>query len=450
MKIHHVTMKGFGPYKGTETVDFDEFNDDGLFVITGKTGAGKSSILDAITFALFGDVPRYGNVTDDSVRSKYVADSAEETRVDLEFSQGATRYRISRTPSFTKPGNKNPSAAWAELVEINADGSERAIASRKVSEVATHVAEIVRLNAAQFKQVILLAQGAFQEFLLAKSDQRRQLLRQLFESGRYLDYSDNLENQARELKNTLAHIATRVRTQTSNLAAKLGEPLPEHFDGTQGSAIIAWAQPLVAAHSAQVAAVKEAADTARASRTTAEKAFNAAKDIAQNQQRLRLAQQQLAALAERKADIERDRLVLDSAKKADLVWLAVDAEHTAQQAVDSAKVDHAEARREFEQFLPGADQAEPVLTSQARELASDITRLTELLGVEVGLVALASDCDEAAVAAEHAEAAHVAAKAELDRLEKSEPELKTNLHNARKSAEDLTPATEAVTASTLR
>lgn len=251
MKIHKVRLAGFGPYPGTETVDFDAFADDGLFVITGKTGAGKTTILDAVTFALFGDVPRYGNVTDDSVRSKYLVDSVDETRVDVEFSQGELRYRVSRIPSYTKPGNKNPRAQWAEIAEITDDG-ERVIESRQVRKVAERIDEIVGLNAAQFKQVILLAQGEFQRFLVADSQTRRELLRKLFDTGRFLDYSNDLDSQARKLRIELEHTVTTITAHLHSLGDEMNQELPEGMDGSQPTTVLQWAEELSAAQRAEM------------------------------------------------------------------------------------------------------------------------------------------------------------------------------------------------------
>ncbi|NLC98369.1 MAG: SMC family ATPase [Actinomycetales bacterium] len=434
MKIHSVTMKGFGPYKETETVNFDAFNDEGLFLITGKTGAGKTSILDAITFALFGNVPRYGNVTDDSVRSKYVVDTDIETRVDLEFSQGPDRYRVSRTPSFTKPGNKNSTAVWAEIVKLLPDGTQEALASRKVSLVNQQIASIVRLNADQFKQVILLAQGAFQEFLLAKSEERRTLLRQLFNSGRFLDYSTDLEEQARVLRTQLAHLGTAVKTQVHTLAAEFGEELPTEFDGTERAEILEWAAPLVAALAERVALAHVAVTEAEAVRAGAENAFSAIQAVAVNQKRLAETQAVAADLDTAKDAIERDRLALDAAAKADAVWVAVEAQITAQLAAEGAAIDHAQALSVFVDAFPGSDSSIGVLAEQAKELAAQFARLEALVHAEKGLTEIANDLELAKSAVLEAEDRHASTALRVQELQDSEPQLKQQIETAAKGA----------------
>lgn len=446
MKIHRVTMTGFGPYRETETVDFEEFSDEGLFVITGKTGAGKTSILDAITFALFGDVPRYGNVSDDTVRSKYLRDSAAETRVDLEFSQGNKRYRVSRVPSFTKPGNKNPSQQRAEVTEIKSDGTEVVIAGPKVGQAGKCITEIVRLNSEQFKQVILLAQGAFQEFLLAKSDKRREVLRQLFNSGRYLDYSDKLDQQARELRTKLAHVATEVKTQTENLANELGETVPEHFDGTQESAIVDWVEPLIAQHAVVLAECEAEAMGAEHARAAAEEALNSAKLVAANQKRKARALEAQESLSERAPEVERARLTLKVAQKASSVWLAVEAAFDAELALSDAASLRKSALTNYQSFYPDADVAIETLTLRAKELAAQVLKLTDLAEVEASLVAL-NDARDVAVKAEADAESHARdLVGNLHELQDDVPVLKAQIAEAMKLADDVVPANQELTA----
>src|SRR6185312_5934211 len=100
MKIKRLRVSGFGPYKNEQTVDFEQFDDDGIFLITGKTGAGKSSILDAVCYALYGSVPRYDG-TQPRLRSDHT-EPGEPTYVELEFSVNGSDYRIFRVPEYEK------------------------------------------------------------------------------------------------------------------------------------------------------------------------------------------------------------------------------------------------------------------------------------------------------------------------------------------------------------
>src|SRR5690606_36053876 len=101
MRIHRIEMEGFGPFRTLQTVDLDRFASDGLFLISGRTGTGKSSILDAVCFALYGSTPRYDGA-EQRFRSDH-AEPGEPTRVAVEFSVDDTRWRVERTPEYARP-----------------------------------------------------------------------------------------------------------------------------------------------------------------------------------------------------------------------------------------------------------------------------------------------------------------------------------------------------------
>ena len=200
MKIHRLEIEGFGPFRDRQVVDFDAFADDGIFLIAGKTGAGKSSVLDAICFALYGGVPRYID-GDKRLRSDHSA-LDEPTRVVLDFSTGGRRLRVERVPSYErlkKSGHGTTvSAAQARLDEW-IDGEWRGVAARAV-DVGHELGPILGLTQQQFLQVILLAQGKFAQFLHASNDERQALLRTLFDSHRFSDYEKLLDDRRREVE----------------------------------------------------------------------------------------------------------------------------------------------------------------------------------------------------------------------------------------------------------
>ena len=162
MKIHQVTMTGFGPYRDTETVDFDAFDDDGIFLISGRTGAGKTSILDAVTYALFGSIPRYDGSAGEKVRSDHIGPT-DPCRVTVELSTADGRFRVTRSPAHRRPKQRGEGTTLApptfELARR--DGDEWEVVESKTGNAEVRIEEIVRLSAKQFLQVILLAQGQF-------------------------------------------------------------------------------------------------------------------------------------------------------------------------------------------------------------------------------------------------------------------------------------------------
>ncbi|WP_448390231.1 AAA family ATPase [Microbacterium aurum] len=212
MKLHRLELTGFGPFRQTQVVDFDAFDDDGLFLISGRTGAGKSSILDGVSFALYGTVPRYEG-GEKRLRSDH-SFLTDPTEVRLEFTVGQTRWRVTRAPEYDRPakrgGGMTTETARAELEEL-VDGSwvGRAAKPRTVGEV---LGDVLGVNAQQFQQVILLAQNKFSRFLLAPGEERQTLLRTLFGTKRFEQYRDDLEQRRREAQRELSAVDARART----------------------------------------------------------------------------------------------------------------------------------------------------------------------------------------------------------------------------------------------
>ncbi|APZ33513.1 AAA family ATPase [Microbacterium aurum] len=212
MKLHRLELTGFGPFRQTQVVDFDAFDDDGLFLISGRTGAGKSSILDGVSFALYGTVPRYEG-GEKRLRSDH-SFLTDPTEVRLEFTVRQTRWRVTRAPEYDRPakrgGGVTTEIARAELEEL-VDGTwvGRAAKPRTVGEV---LGDVLGVNAQQFQQVILLAQNKFSRFLLAPGEERQTLLRTLFGTKRFEQYRDDLEQRRRDAQRELSAVDARART----------------------------------------------------------------------------------------------------------------------------------------------------------------------------------------------------------------------------------------------
>ena len=212
MRLHRLELTGFGPFRDTQVVDFDAFDDDGLFLISGRTGTGKSSILDGVSFALYGTVPRYDG-GEKRLRSDHAA-LTDPTEVRLEFTVGDRRWRVTRAPEYDRPakrgGGLTTEPARAELEE-HVDGlwTGRAAKPRTVGEA---LGEVLGLNAQQFQQVILLAQNKFSRFLLASGDERQSLLRTLFGTRRFEQYREELDQRRRDATTALAAVDGRART----------------------------------------------------------------------------------------------------------------------------------------------------------------------------------------------------------------------------------------------
>lgn len=374
MKIHQVTMTGFGPYRGTETVDLDAFDDDGIFLITGRTGAGKTSILDAITYALFGSVPRYEGSAGEKVRSDYIGPT-DPCRVTVELSTADGRFTVTRSPAYQRPKQRGTGTTTAppvfELARQVGDGWE--VVESKTGNAEVRIEEIVRLTAKQFLQVILLAQGQFQEFLVATSDKRRELLRMLFDTRRFSDYSETLDARARDLAARLSTSSTAVVSHTTSLAAETDVALPVGGDPVTGAGVEEWVDALVALHEESLAVAAEQLVAAETSRSAAQQVFDEQRLIRERQDRRASVLRHQADLELARPDVEEARLRLAEARRADRVWHRVEAAQSARRAVGAAEQQHQAALEAFTQLLPDGPTA-------ADALAPLVQQWSELLG----------------------------------------------------------------------
>ena len=223
MRINRVTMAGFGPYRGEQTVDFDAFADDGIFLIGGKTGAGKSSILDAICYALYNSVPRYDE-TESRLRSDHCGPD-DPTLVTLDFTVGERRYRIERSPDYERPKKRGvgttTAAAQARLAIWQHDQWVGVQSGPR--DVGLALDELLRLKKDQFLQVILLAQNRFQQFLLAKNDDRQKLLRTLFGTVRFKEYEESLLAKRASLEKDVEFSRQKTRQFLAQATPLLGD-----------------------------------------------------------------------------------------------------------------------------------------------------------------------------------------------------------------------------------
>ncbi|MDQ0613904.1 exonuclease SbcC [Microbacterium sp. W4I4] len=204
MQLHRLEVEGFGPFLARQIVEFDVFADDGIFLIAGRTGAGKSSILDAVCFGLYGGVPRYDG-GEKRLRSDH-CDPDDPTEVVVEFSTVAGHFRVTRSPAYERPAKRGgglTTQAPSALLEEQVDGEWIGRAARVV-DVAHALDEILQLSQEQFLQVILLAQNRFADFLLADSKERQALLRRLFDSGRFSDYQVRFDERRRVAEQALS------------------------------------------------------------------------------------------------------------------------------------------------------------------------------------------------------------------------------------------------------
>lgn len=202
MKPLKLTIQAFGPFSGEEILDFTRLGANPLFLINGPTGAGKSSILDAICFALYGQTT--GNERDGSQMRCDHAKLSVITEVSLEFALGDKKYLIRRVPMqerAKKSGDGTTAQpAEAQLRELDGTDDGRLIVSKSVVEANNEIKDLIGLGVEQFRQVMVLPQGKFRELLLADSKDREAIFSQLFETHIYKKIENRLKEKASKIK----------------------------------------------------------------------------------------------------------------------------------------------------------------------------------------------------------------------------------------------------------
>ena len=197
MKPLKLKMTAFGPYAETEEIDMTRLGDRGVYLITGDTGAGKTTIFDAITFALYGKASGSSR-NPDMFRSKY-ASSDVDTMVELDFEYNGEIYKIRRNPQYERKSKRGenmvPVAANAELFCPNGYKVE------KTTEVTNYMKKLIGLDKEQFTRIAMLAQGEFMKLLLADSADRQKVFRQLFKTEYFLRLQDRLKSEVRNADN---------------------------------------------------------------------------------------------------------------------------------------------------------------------------------------------------------------------------------------------------------
>ena len=241
MRLHRLTMTAVGPYAGTETIDFDRFAASGLFLLTGPTGSGKTTIIDAIVFALYGDVADADDSSKDRIRSR-LAGPETQTVVELVFSTSAGAYRVRRTPAYRRPKRRGtgttPERASLKVWRLTGpDGRSADDAVLRPDEAGPELARAVGLSRSQFTQTVVLPQGKFARFLRASSDDRHLLLRDVFGTRVYDDLQKELADRARGAKRAAESARADVRSAAEALIALLSgaDGADDDADGADGA-----------------------------------------------------------------------------------------------------------------------------------------------------------------------------------------------------------------------
>ena len=200
MRMHALAITAFGPFAGSENVDLDAVASSGLFLVHGPTGAGKTSILDAICFALYAAVPGARTGARTSLRSDHAAEGIVP-EVTLEFTAAGRRLRVRRSPEFTRPkkrGTGKTTVPASVVLDELVEAGWKNLGTRN-DEVAMMLKDILGMGLEQFIKVVLLPQGDFAAFLRASPEERRSVLEKLFDTQRFTDIETWLGERRRQV-----------------------------------------------------------------------------------------------------------------------------------------------------------------------------------------------------------------------------------------------------------
>ena len=197
MRPLKLVMSAFGSYAGEVTVPFEQFGDTGLYLVTGDTGAGKTTIFDAITFALYGESSGK-NREPVMFRSKY-AQPDTPTFVELTFLYQGKTYTVRRNPEYDRPKNRGQGMTKEKAEAVLTFPDERNPVT-KYREVTAAITELLGLDRNQFTQIAMLAQGEFQKLLHAKTEERSEIFRKLFHTKPYQILQEKLKSESAELR----------------------------------------------------------------------------------------------------------------------------------------------------------------------------------------------------------------------------------------------------------
>ncbi|MDD3165675.1 MAG: SMC family ATPase [Oscillospiraceae bacterium] len=197
MKPIKLTMSAFGPYAGCTVLELDKLGQSGLYLITGDTGAGKTTIFDAITFALYGEPS--GQTRDAGMlRSKY-ADAATPTFVEMTFRYRGADYTVRRNPEYARPKARG-TGVTVQKADAELRFSDGRPPITKSKDVTSAITGLIGLDRAQFAQIAMIAQGDFLKLLLAKTEERSKIFRDIFHTQTYLEFQQQTKQDAANLR----------------------------------------------------------------------------------------------------------------------------------------------------------------------------------------------------------------------------------------------------------
>ncbi|MBA4865187.1 SMC family ATPase [Streptomyces sp. PSKA54] len=413
MRLHRLRMTAFGPFGTTQQVDFDDLSAAGLFLLHGPTGAGKTSVLDAVCYGLYGSVPgaRQSAGQGTNLRSDHAA-PATRTEICLELTVAGRRLEITRQPPWERPKKRGTGTttekAQSWLREYDAVAGSWKDLSRSHQEIGEEISQLLGMSKEQFCQVVLLPQGDFARFLRADAEARGKLLGRLFDTGRFAAVEQRLAERRRGAEAEVREGDTQLLADAHRMQQAAGDtvelPLPDLTPGDPGlaEAVLAWAAVARADARERLTIAHAALSASESAGAVAQRQLADAREVARLQRRLAEARERSARLDARADEYRMHRARMERARKAESVAPALDLREAAEREHRRAAAEEARARGALPERF--ADASAPGLAAAARKAAEELGGLESARRAERRLAELATE------------------RAELDRQERADEE----------------------------
>ncbi|MEU3986263.1 SMC family ATPase [Streptomyces sp. NPDC026672] len=398
MRLHRLDLTAFGPFGDTQTVDFDALSAAGLFLLHGPTGAGKTSVLDAVCYALYGSVPGARQTAQGpGLRSDH-ADPGTRTEVRLELTVAGRRLEITRQPPWERPKkNGRPGTtvdkAQTWLREYRATAGTWKDLSRSHQETGEEITQLLGMSREQFCQVVLLPQGEFARFLRADAEARGRLLGRLFDTRRFADVEKRLAERRRTTESLVREGDAALLADAHRMEQEAGDAMevPELAPGDPGLA-----EAVLGAAAVARSTARERLTLAHCRLTAAESAHAAAdraladvRELARLQRRFTQARERAALLEERSGAHQEARARMERARKAEAVAPALELREAAE--AEHTRTAAADARARGPLPAPLADAGPAGLAAAARRAAEELGALESARRAEQRLAALVAE-----------------------------------------------------------
>lgn len=395
MRLHRLDITAFGPFGATQEIDFDALSAAGLFLLHGPTGAGKTSVLDAVCYALYGAVPGARQSPGTSLRSDH-APADLPTEVRLELTVGGRRLEITRRPAQPRPkkrGGGHTTEKAQSLLRVYGPEQGWQAQSRSHQEIGEEITQLIGMSREQFCQVVLLPQGDFARFLRADAEARGKLLGRLFDTRRFAAVEERLadlrrlaENQVRAGDDQILALAQRIAQAAGPAGAEY--PMPQLQPGEPGLAdsVLAWAATARSTARERLDIAAQVLAAAESRHAAARSALDTERELAALQQRYAETRSRAAASEAGRPGHDEDQEQLRRARQADRVAPALELRDEAERAYRRASTarDHSRSRLPDTLADAGAEQLAALERGLREELGGlDAARRAERRSAEI-------------------------------------------------------------------